>query len=337
MDTEPPDNQDQIEQPPTKKRPGRPRKWPEGRRIPLVKEGRMSFQPGDKHPMDAQTDLARDLREAIKAELAELQGLMLKLAELDDTSEAISREEQAVTALLWEMYGTRKHRDHIVATFVAARRRRLLQRLQAARAALEQARQFLSADMDILPRLQQAIAEAEASELALHGPPPPMPERPATTDEAESTEREQEAQGVSLPEGDTQEEADEAPVVLDQEDPHKELLRTVGGGDDAKATRAQLHDFEARVHLMRNAITDGRGWFEWYYVKRPKRYTPEAAAYLRREEPVPEDVQMYEEDDRTPWGPYLRFCMYEGGIQYRIGMGHIRGRKECHPSDPPKL
>src|SRR5258708_3285441 len=155
--------------------PGRPPKCPGGGRIPFVKGGGMSFKPGDPHAMDAQLDEARRLREAIVEQLAQVQALVVELSQLDDASEAISREEQAITGLLWNLYGTRKHRDHIIAGFIAARRRRLLQRLQAASAALEQARTFLTADAAMLPRLQQVIAEAHAQTIALHDPPPPLP------------------------------------------------------------------------------------------------------------------------------------------------------------------
>lgn len=341
MNTEPPDDQGK-EQSQTQRGPGRPRKWPKERRIQPIYEGRMSFQPGDKHPMDAQIEQARDLREDIIGELAELQELMVHLAGLDDASEAISREEQAVTALLWDLYSTLKHRDHIVASFIAARRRRLLQRLQAAKAALMQARQFLEADIDILPRLRQAIEEAEASALALHGPPPPMPERPASADETQEEQEDGETPEANDDEADVSPDQREQEVQVAQErKARKALLQTVGGGDDATATRAALADFEERVRTMRSAIADGQGWFEWYYVKRPKRkrYTQEAKAYLERDEEVPEDVEMYveEEDDRPPWGPYLRYRMYEGGTQITMGMGHIRRRNLQGPSDPPKL
>ncbi len=321
-------DQDQQAEQPARRKPGRPRKWEQGRRIDPIREGRMSFRPGDKHPMDAQLEEARRLREAITGQLAQVQGLVIELGQLEDVGEAISREEKAITALLWKLYGNRKHRDHIIATFIAARRRRLLQRLQAVSAALEQARAFLTADSAMLPLLQKTIAEAEAAALALHGPPPPAPAPEETDTEQDQADEE---------EGD-QEPATTAQVQKAQEaDERRVLLDTTGGGDDAAATRAALAAFEERARIMRNAIAEGRGSFEWYYVPRPRRRTPEANEYVARGEPIPPEVQEYEEEDRQPWGPYLRYRWGEGEHRYSIGMGHIKGGDPERPDEPPSL
>jgi hypothetical protein len=180
-DQNPPQAAEQQEEQQLRKRGrGRPRIWPQERRIKPVVEGRMSFQPGNEHQMDVQFKEARGLREDIEAELASLEALMLELSHLDDPGEAIRREEKEITQLLWTLYGRRKHREHMLATFLVARRRRQLQRLRAASAALAQARDFLLADASMLPRLQQSIAEAETRYFtqrdALHSPAPPYPE-----------------------------------------------------------------------------------------------------------------------------------------------------------------
>ena len=319
-------DQDQQAEQSAKGKPGRPRKWKGDRRIDTVYEGRMSFQPGDKHPMDAQLEEARRLREAVTEQLAQVQGLVIELGQLEDAGEAISREEKAITSLLWNLYGNRKHRDHIIATFIAARRRRLLQRLQAAGAALEQAHAFLMADSTMLPLLQQTIAEAQAQTIALHGPPPPVPKPTAQQDEAEEDEAAAARPALDL-----------AKAAEAQEEKRRALVESAGGGDDAAATRAALAAFEERARLMRNAIAEGRGSFEWYYVPRPRRRTAEAAEYVARGEPIPPEVQEYEED-RQPWGPYLRYRWWEGEHRYSIGMGHIKRRDEgAEPDEPPSL
>jgi hypothetical protein len=250
---EPGDTQDQPQiaaQPeqPVKRGRGRPRIWPKERRIELVKEGRMSFQPGVEHQMDVQFDEARQLRETIGTELANVQALMVELSALDDPSVAISHEEEEITKLLWALYGRRKHREHMLATFLVARRRRQLQRLRAASAALAQARDFLLADAGMLPRLQQTIADAQTQALALHGPPPQPKE--AEVDE------------------------EDVPVVptedLDAEERRTDLLKATGGGDDAKNTRAALAELEERTRTMRSAIVQGNGRFEWFYIPIPK-------------------------------------------------------------------
>jgi hypothetical protein len=296
--------------------------------------------------MNKQVDEARRLRAVIIEQLGQVQQLVNELGELDDASEAISREEQTVTGLLWDLYSRYKHRDHIVATFIAARRRRMLQRLQAASAALEQARAFLTADTDILPRLQQVISEAQAAALALHGPPPPYPagaQEPEADEEEDQADDESEAEDqeeAAAPSGQTRAEAQEE-AADEHRDERRALLHTAGGGDDAQETRAALAAFEERARAMRSAISSGRGWFEWHFIPRTRRYTEEARAYLERQEPVPPDVQVYEEDTR-PYGPYLRYRWYEGGgrrkpIKYSLGMGLIKRRDPRRDNAPPAL
>jgi hypothetical protein len=325
-----------------RKQRGRPPKWPKERRIPLIYEGRMSFQPGDEHFMDKQIEEARRLSEEITEQLAQVQQLVIDLNTFDSPGAWISEEEAAIKALLWDMYSARKHRDHILATFIVARRRRLLQRLQAAQAALEQARDFLAADEAMLPRLRQTIAEAQAAELALHGPPPSYP---AGAPEAEEEEEDQaDDEDESEAEDQAESEAEDQADDEDQDQAaRRELLHTTGGGDDAQQTRAALAAFEQRARAMRSAIASGRGWFEWFFIPRSRRYTEEARAYLKREEPIPPDVQVYiEEEDEHPYGPYLRYRWYEGGgrqkpIKYSLGMGLITRRNPRRTNEPPTL
>lgn len=296
--------QETQEKQPVKRGRGRPRIWPEERRIEMVKEGRMSFQPGDPHQMDEQFKEARMLRESLVAELANIRALLVELSELDDPNTAINREEEEITHLLWALYGRRKHREHMLATFLVARRRRKLQRLQAASAALAQARDFLTADAGMLPKLQQTIADAQAQQLALHGPPPPRPE-----DEAESGESEEDV----VPVGPTAES-----VEAEEQERRVTLLQTTGGSDDAKSTHAALSDFEARTRTMRSAIVQGSGRFEWFYIPFPKKASSE------------------EDEEQGYWGPYLRFIWNEGKIRYQLGMGHIK-RFDLTQNDKPPI
>ncbi len=333
MDEDTTDSQDQQAEPrQARRRPGRPRKWGEQRRIEPIYEGRMSFKPGDPHPMDAQVEEAQKLREAIREQIEALQGLMIELGKLEDPGVAVSQEEQAIKSLLWRLYGTFKHRDHVVATFLTARRRRVLQRLQAAGAALELVRAFLTADASLLPLLQKTIAEAEAHATRLHGPPPPVPE--ANQEQAADEEDlagdqggppTSGAPGAQPPEGDA-----------DQEQ-RRILIDTATGGDDAAATRAALAEFEERVRLMRNAIAQGHGSFEWYYIPKPRKRLPEATEYLLRGEPLPEGMQEYDDGDPGAWGPYLRYRWWEGRHRYSIGLGRVRGNDPDWSDEPPAL
>jgi hypothetical protein len=291
----------QEEQQPRKRGRGRPRIWPQERRIEPVREGRMSFQPGNEHQMDVQFKEARSLREDIEVELASLETLMVELGHLDDPGEAIRREETEITQFLWTLYGRRKHREHMLATFLVARRRRQLQRLRAASAALAQARDFLLEDVGMLPRLQQTIAEAEARYFTqrdtLHNPPPSYPE-----------EGEEEAAA-------TVEDALDVEAQKRRED----LIKMAGGGDDAEKTREALADLEERTRTMRSAITMGTGRFEWYY------------------QPIPKDDPKDEEEEQRYWGPYLRFVWNEGKIRYQLGMGHIKQFDPTKEDEPPRF
>jgi hypothetical protein len=314
--------------------------------------------------MDAQIDEARRLREEITKELAQVQQLFSKLAEMEEASGSMSSEEQAIKSFLWDLYEGYKHRDHIIATFIAARRRRMLQRLQAAHAALEQARAFLTADAATLPYLQKTISEAQAVARALHGPPPEseLEAQAAEPEEEEEDIAAEEAQAAEQPEaaspapGSDQEKEAELPEKKEADEQRRELLRVTSGGDDAAATRAALADFEQRARVMRNAISIGRGWFEWYFIPRGRKkgkYGPqatlEALEYLRRGEIVPADVQYYkdeekeeQEDTQPPYGPYLRYRWYEGGgrkkpIKYSLGMGLIKPGDQRRNEPPPTL
>jgi hypothetical protein len=312
--------------------------------------------------MNAQFEEARALRGLIAGEIGEIQALLTQLEAMSDPSAAISDEEQALKAYLWQEYRGVKHRSHILATFFVARRRRLLLRMQAARVALEQARDFLTADAALLPRLQQAISEAQASKLKLYGPPPELleesEEQEAQDEDSEGGQREPDEQGDAMEASAVMPTGPAAAVNFQvqkaQDDYAQEraaMLHASGGGDDATSTRAALEAYEERARIMRNAIQQGRGWFEWYYVFR-RRYTREAMEYLAREEEIPPHVRKWERGEGDPWGPYLRFCWYEGKelksgiikpIQYRMGMGAInlsrrsKRRIDPMPDNPPDL
>ena len=166
--------------------------------------------------------------------------------------------------------------------------------------------------------------------IALHSPPPPLPEEePGAAEQAEEGEVPQ--TGAANTPDQEEEERKQAQ--------RQGLLYTTGGGDDAAATRAALADFEERARTMRSAITTGGGWFEWYFVPRPKRLTAEARDYVARDEAIPPGVQAYEEDDQRPWGPYLRYRWWEGKTKYSLGMGHIKRRWGSPPlsDEPPSL
>jgi len=90
---------------------------------------------------------------------------------------------------------------------------------------------------------------------------------------------------------------------------------------DLQKSRAQLAVFEAQLQVMRDGISPAIGWFETYYVPK-ERYTAAAREYLKRDKPIPDDVQATE----TVWyGPYLKYRWQEigGGPMYTVQMSLI--------------
>ena len=72
---------------------------------------------------------------------------------------------------------------------------------------------------------------------------------------------------------------------------------------------------------MRAAISPAIGWFEEFYVKKV-RYTAAAREFLKRDEPIPADVQATED---IWYGPYLKYRWQEvvGGPMYTVQMSLI--------------
>ncbi len=139
---------------------GRPHKQTQERRIEPSFTGRLKFRPGFPHALDDQIREARNYRLLLAEQVGQLQALLAELEQLDDPDAQMSQEENALKAFLWETYQDHKHRDHILATFLGIRRKRLLERLQASQVAIELARDFLAPDHRILQELQQAIEQA---------------------------------------------------------------------------------------------------------------------------------------------------------------------------------
>ncbi len=120
----------------------------------------LGLRPGFPHALDDQIREARNYRLLLMEQVGHLQALLAELEQLDDPGAQMSQEENALKAFLWETYQDHKHRDHILATFLGIRRKRLLERLQAAQVAIELARDFFAPDHRILQELQQAIEQA---------------------------------------------------------------------------------------------------------------------------------------------------------------------------------
>jgi hypothetical protein len=300
-----------MQQPPSDKGPagegtqpkrGRPRKSEaereaeKERRIPTSFQGRMKFRPGDPHALDTEFREARNLQALIIEQIGQINGQLTGLMEQDDPGAAISAEENALKAFLWDTYKEHKHRDHIIAVFLAMRRRRLQSRLEAAYSALEICKDLLTPDDKILQELR----------CALHKEP----------EEEQAAQVEQEKGDEQAPASEEEEAQQQEPG--DNEPPQITEQHIFG---NAPALRQQLAQFDERVKLIRGAISEGIGWFEEFYVKK-WRANPEALAYVARKEPIPEGVPL-----SVPYlcGPYLKYRWRESGYGpiYTISMGRI--------------
>src|SRR6266536_1133730 len=284
----------QAGRPPKRKR-GRPGKTPEQRerekkerRIPLSYEGRMKFRPGDPHALDVEFREARNLRALIIEQINQLNGLLTDLVGQDDPGAAISAEENALKAFLWDVYKEHKHRDHIIASFLAMRRKRLYSRLQAAYMALEVAAELLTPDDIILKELRRVLYKEPAGK------------------QAAQVEQQEEGNGAET----QQEQDDQPPKITDKH---------IYG--NAPALRQQLATFDQRIKAIRSTISEGIGWFEEFYIQK-WRTNPEALTYIARGEPLPKDVP---EVISYLLGPYLKYRWRESGHGpiYTISMGRI--------------
>jgi hypothetical protein len=143
-------------------RRSRPRQPGSARRIPPSGEGRIRFRPGDEHPLDVQFDEARTALAQLDAQLDQFVHTLRDLAPLEDIATRFAAEDQALRHFLAEHYHDYLHVDHIEATFLLLRRRRILARLQAAQAALNLVQELLAPDPfvdDLLEMLRERNPE----------------------------------------------------------------------------------------------------------------------------------------------------------------------------------
>ena len=146
-----------------KPRRGRPPRTAEAvaaakeRRIAPSRKGRLKFGPGDAHVLDMQLKEARNYRALITAKLDQLQVTLAALDPNEDPSATISAQEVPLIKYLWTTYEEHKHRDHIVATFLAIRREHLYAKLEAIETALQMAVDLLAPDDRLLEELRAAV------------------------------------------------------------------------------------------------------------------------------------------------------------------------------------
>jgi hypothetical protein len=143
-------------------RRSRPRQPGSERRIKPSGEGRISFRPGRKHPLDVQFEEARRAKEQLAEQLERFAELLHGLAPLEEIADRFEAEDEALRHYLAEHYQDYFHVDHLTATFLWLRRRRAIARLQAAQAALSLVQELLAPDSfvdDLLEMLRERNPE----------------------------------------------------------------------------------------------------------------------------------------------------------------------------------
>jgi hypothetical protein len=116
------------------------------RRIQSSGRGRISFRPGKEHPMDVQIEEASRAKEQLDEQLAHFAEALRGLVLPEEIASRIAAEDQTLRHFLAEHYSDYFHQDHLEATFLLLRRRRILARLQAAQAALNLVQELLAPD-----------------------------------------------------------------------------------------------------------------------------------------------------------------------------------------------
>ena len=301
---------------------GRPKKNREikPRRIPLSREGRMRFTPGLPHVLDGEIDEARRLRDATIEEITQLRQLINRLNVLEDAAAQIEQEERALKQFLWQHYQHYKHRDHILAVFLSIRRRRLLNRLQSARIAIQMATTMLEPDEKILQELRAAVDYQRRLEeiVATRRKPNQASFR------VQGNSREEIQAQLEQFEREAREHAQEAKQNID----HRHIY------GDADTTRRQLEAFDEQVRVMRSSLVQGIGWHTSTWVKRIWR-TRESQKYFLRGEETPQGIMEFE---GAIYGPYTHYQWQEpdtrGVSDYTIQLGGIPLEKEEKAQEP---
>jgi len=148
---------------------------PQGeRKIEQSRKGRVLWRPGKPHPLDVLFDEAQTLREELSGHLEELltsvQQVQYALHTLldqehhfDDPATPLSEADHIAFRAVAERFHNRKHLDHLEAVFAVVRRKRLVGRLQAIKAALDLAAGLLAEEESLSHEFLGAMQAAQAA------------------------------------------------------------------------------------------------------------------------------------------------------------------------------
>lgn len=272
----------------SRKGPSRPE-----RRIPISKEGRISFRPGKQHPLDVQIKEARRAKE----QMAEM---LHALAPLEGVADRFEAEDEALRRYLAAHFQDYLHVDHLEATFLWLRRRRTMARLQAAQAALNLVQELLAQD-PFVDELLNLLRERSPEEVEV--------DRSQLTGNAQAA-REQLAQfDVRLQE--IRAAITRGNVWIERYFIHKpgwrpEVIQLAYAfWQEAKAGVPVPPELLARVH-------------------------PEIVECLRDHKPIPRRLKE-EATQEMSYGPYYKYRWREGSNSpiYTISLGRLSDEKLC--------
>jgi hypothetical protein len=279
-------------------RRSRSRKPKSQRRIETSGEGRISFRPGGKHPLDVQFKEARLAKEQLDEQLALFAEGLDALSPLEGLDARISVEEEALRHFLSTRYQDYFHQDHIEATFLWLRRKRAIARLQAAQAALNLIQELLAPDT-FVDELQALLRESDL--------------------ENENVDR------VQLTGN-----AQAAREQLAQYDARLQEIRTAisrGNGWIEQFYITKL-GFKPAILALAYALWKEREEGKPVSPEVLAAVHPEIADCLRERKPIP--LRLKEEaTTETAYGPYYKYRWREGNSPiYTISLGRLSDRPE---------
>jgi hypothetical protein len=251
------------------------------RKFDELQKGRVSWQPGEDHPMDKLADELVQMRQSIPDQLEQLRATAQRTEQrlrsileamqdaTDDPTALFTPTDQKASAIIFDRFRNRKHLDHLLMIFRLQRAGRTLGRLQAIQAALDLANGLLeeeeafSAESLATWRTFLQDREENTSAATTEEPSPePMPQL---------SKEELRLQRIDEP-----------------------LTPIIGS---VEQSRQLLRDFEARLPELRRQLASRQGWFEVFSV--PKRrfkheviaYARALNAYQKKKKPIPPSVE----------------------------------------------
>jgi hypothetical protein len=268
------------------------------RRIPISRQGRISFRPGGKHPLDVQIKEALRAKEQLEEELERFLERLHALAPLEEVADRFEAEDEALRRYLAEHYQDYFHVDHIQATFLWLRRRRAIARLQAAQTALSLAQNLLAPD-PFVEELLDLLRERSSEDVEV--------DRGQLTGDAQAA-REQ------IVRFDAQLQEIRAAIVRGNGWIERYYIHKPGWRPEViKLAYAFWHERKSGTPVPPELLA---------------QVHPEIAECVRERKPIPLRLKQ-EATQETTYGPYFKYRWREGNSPiYTISLGRVSERPE---------